>query len=35
MKALAAGEGTREDGVASIARNYRRFIDVYASAAAG
>ncbi|MEZ5099150.1 MAG: DUF2090 domain-containing protein [Thermoleophilia bacterium] len=29
MKALASGEGAREDGVAAIARNYRRFIDVY------
>lgn len=31
MKALAAGEGAREEGVATIARNYRRFIDVYES----
>lgn len=31
MKALAAGEGAREEGVAAIARNYRRFIDVYES----
>jgi myo-inositol catabolism protein IolC len=29
IKALAAGDGNRSDGVADIAANYRRFIDVY------
>jgi myo-inositol catabolism protein IolC len=29
IKALAGGEGNRSDGVADIASNYLRFIDVY------
>lgn len=29
VKALAAGEGDRDAGTAAVARNYRRFIDVY------